>query len=43
MSICEYFHTPLSEIFPKATGLSEMTGARDTEICFDAYEEEGAE
>lgn len=42
MSICEYFHTPLSEIFPQATGLSEMAGARDTELCFDDYEEEGA-
>lgn len=43
ISICEYFHTPLSEIFPKATGLSEMTGSRDTELCFDDNERERGE
>ncbi len=42
MSICEYFHTPLSEIFPKAAGLLEMTGTRDTDLCLDDCHAEGA-
>lgn len=40
MSICEYFNIPLSEMFPKATGLAEIVGMRSAEPRFEAYPRE---